>query len=293
MTYQAHESRHFWSWIHWPFKKSEDGSASSSQLDSDLGVMAGSRCVKGSHRETNEDKSLTDLAHGIFLVADGIGGNAGGAEASRCLVEVIPEHLQEALGDRDITLDQFRVAIEEAFQAARTKMRDEVSQHPEFARMGAAVALVVLRDHHAYIASAGDCRVYLVRGNEVICVTHDQTIAQSLADNGVLTTEQVTHSPYRHVLTNWVGARDTSEAPGIVAMEIQAGDRLLLTTDGLTESLTEADLKAMAHQGSPQEVVDHMVLEALRHDAQDNISCIMLKMIACHTSDRANEHRAN
>lgn len=242
-------------------------------------LRAGTRCVRGNYRAENEDKCYADAAQGLFLVSDGMGGHEGGAEASRIVVEVIPKHLSSVLANTELDLDQLQPALLDAVAATREKMVAYAAEHPRCDRMGATIAVAVVRDHVAYVARVGDCRVYLVRGESVHRLTSDQTFAQELSNAGAITEEELKTSRFRHIVTNSLGVRPLQHEPKLTRIPLEPTDRLILLTDGATESLDDKAVLAAGKHGCPEEAADTLVLEALRHGSHDNISCVVVKVV--------------
>ncbi len=248
------------------------------KLPEPLRLRAGSRCVRGGYRANNEDKCYADVTQGIFLVADGMGGRQGGAEASRYVVKAVPRVLQAATRRGKLDDRSAKSVVERALQAARRGMNRLARRCPDCRQMGATMASIIINGDTAHVANVGDCRAYLIRGSRIRRLTRDQTFVQTLVDAGVLTAREAQQSSYRHVVLNAVSTKDL-EPPFMQTVELQAGDRLLLATDGLTGVLDDELIAQRVADGSPQEAADALVLEALRRDSHDNVSCVVIKVL--------------
>lgn len=241
-------------------------------------LRVGSRCARGSYRKQNEDKCYADTVDGIFLVADGMGGHYGGADASRLVLETVPAAIR-AETNSALRPTGLQMAVGRAIEAAQQAMVSFATEHPLFNRMGATLAVVKIEGHTAYFSRVGDCRVYLQRGDEIRQLTSDQTYVQAMVDAGALTPAEARTSCFRNIVTNSVCVRGIQEAPCVESIELRDGDRLLLATDGLTSVLDNDTIAKILAGPSPQEAADQLVLEALRRDSHDNVTCVVLKVV--------------
>jgi protein phosphatase len=239
---------------------------------SKLVLSVGSRTAQGV-RDNNEDNLAVDLKHHVFLVADGMGGQESGEQASGLAVEIIPQVVQDRLAAHDQPTQAIRRAMEEANRAIVAAGKGQ----PEGRRMGTTAVLAVHHDDQVVIGSLGDSRAYLVRGESVTQLTVDHSVAQALVATGALTPEEAKLSPYQHVLHKFLGCNNLNGGPDIHPFAPQAGDRLLLATDGLTGKIHEDDLR---DGGSPfpnlQAWADYLVQLALDRGSKDNVTCITL-----------------
>lgn len=232
-------------------------------------VRVGARSAQG-RRPNQEDSFVVDEAHDIYLVADGMGGQDGGEQASTLAAEIIPHVLCDCLASeapgQAVThaLEQANKAI---IAAGKSQTRDR--------RMGTTAVVAVRREDQVFVANLGDSRAYLVRGDDVRQLTVDHTVADALANNGTLTREQAQHSPWKNVLYKFLGCGEMTDGPDVVPFTPEAGDRLLLASDGLTNHIDPADLARTARDhASPQAWVDHLVELALERGSRDNVTAV-------------------
>ena len=235
-------------------------------------VRVGGRSAQGL-RPNNQDRYVADPARDVFLVADGMGGQDHGEKASSMAVDIIPRAVQVHL---DASVDPSQAVMQALFEANRAILeasRDQISGR----RMGTTAVLAVRRDDQVYVAGLGDSRAYLIRGERVEQLTLDHTVADALLRNGALTPEQARQSPYRHVLYKFLGCVDLSDSAEVRPFTPQAGDRLVLASDGLTNFVTPEDLRAgAARQPDPQEWANELVMLALERGSNDNVTCIVV-----------------
>ncbi len=143
--------------------------------------------------------------------------------------------------------------------------------------MGTTAVVALRQDDCVYVAGVGDSRVYLIRGGGVEQLTVDHSVAQALVASGALTPDEARRSPWQHVLHRFLGCTGMTECPDVRPFTPQAGDRLLLASDGLTNHIDDDDLILGARQfRDPQEWADHLVELALRRGTRDNVTCVMV-----------------
>jgi protein phosphatase len=237
-----------------------------------LQVRVGGRSAQGV-RPNNEDHYVADTGREVFLVADGMGGQDAGETASRMAAEIIPRAVQIRLASH---VEPAQAVMQALFEANRAIV--EASQDQAVGRrMGTTAVLAVRQNDQCYVAGLGDSRAYLIRGNRVEQMTIDHTIADALLRNGVLTAEQARESPYRHVLYKFLGCADLSDSAEVRPFTPQAGDRLVLASDGLTNFVTPEDLRTgAARQPDAQEWANELVMLALERGSNDNVTCIVV-----------------
>jgi PPM family protein phosphatase len=237
-----------------------------------LVVRAGSRSAQGI-RPNNEDRFVADLDQNLFLVADGMGGQERGELASGMAAELIPRMVQDRLAAQEPAEQVVRTALAKANQAIVEAGRSQ----PEGRRMGTTAVVALHCNNHVYVAGLGDSRAYLIRSSKVEQLTVDHSVAQALVTSGALTAEEARHSPYQHVLHKFLGCANMSEGAEVRPFCPQAGDRLLLGSDGLTNHVTEQDLITGPRQyPDPQEWADFLVRTALDRGSRDNVTCVVV-----------------
>lgn len=234
-------------------------------------IRVGSRSAKGL-RANNEDRFVADPEHHVFLVADGMGGQEAGEKASGLAAEIIPRVLQDRLAHEPID-HAVKVALAEANQAIIAAGADQRAGR----RMGTTAVLAVHKDDQVYVAGLGDSRAYLIRGDRVDQLTIDHTIADALERNGTLTPDQAKNSPWRNILYKFLGCAEMTEAAEVCPFTPEAGDRLLLASDGLTNFVSHDDLRQTARQyPSPSEWAEYLVGQALERGSKDNVTCVVV-----------------
>ena len=238
----------------------------------DYVIHVGSRTAQGL-RPNNEDRFVVDLVHNLFLVADGMGGQDLGEHASGLAAEIIPRVVHDCLAAHDDANRAVRKALAEANEAIIDAGRGQ----PAGRRMGTTAVLALRQADRVYVAGLGDSRAYLIRGDKVEQLTVDHSVAQALVSSGALTPEEARHSPWQNVLHKFLGCAGVAEGAEVLPFTPQAGDRLLLASDGLTNHVSDEDLCRGARQmPDPQEWANHLVDLALERGSKDNVTCVVV-----------------
>lgn len=235
-------------------------------------LRVGSRSAQGV-RPNNEDNYVVDLRQRLFVVADGMGGQDRGEVASSMAVEIIPQivHARLALDESPET------ALLNALRETNQAIVDAGRAQPEGRRMGTTAVVVLQHNDQAYVSNLGDSRAYLIRGDEVRQLTMDHSVAQALVSTGALTAEEARYSPYQHVLHKFLGCVELTSATEVHPFAPKGGDRLLLATDGMTNHITDDDLRRGPKEfPDPQVWVDHLVDTALARGSRDNVTGVVI-----------------
>src|SRR5690606_22861831 len=222
---------------------------------------------RGRRRENNQDAYLAKFP--LFVVADGMGGHAGGEIASQNTIA----RLEEMLGDGDIT----DAGIQQALHLAI----DDIHSHPETTDEGTGTTLAGVSlsrgEDGAWQWTAlhiGDSRVYLKRDDRLVQVTTDHAVVQELIASGKISPEEADGHPYSNVITRAVGASELVP-PDYVAVDLRDGDRLVICSDGLTKELTDYGiLHFLRENEDPADAVDAMLEAALENGGRDNVTLI-------------------
>jgi protein phosphatase len=235
-------------------------------------VHVGSCSAQGK-RPKNEDRYVADRERHVFLVADGMGGQEGGEQASGLAAEIIPRVVSDRLAAHENPDRAVQQALAEAHQAIMHAGQAQLAGR----RMGTTAVLAVQQDDQCYVAGVGDSRAYLIRGERVEQLTIDHTVADALHRNGTITADQARQSPWRNVLYRFLGCAEMVEGAEVRPLQPQAGDRLLLASDGLTNHVTPEDLREGARRyPDPQEWAHLLVQLALDRGSRDNVTCVVI-----------------
>lgn len=235
----------------------------------------------GHRRETNQDDFFAEYP--LFVVADGMGGHAGGEIASQSTVKRLQAIVQAGTVERD--------AIESALQLAV----EDIASHPETTDEGTGTTLTGIflefadGEPHWVSLNIGDSRVYLLRDDQLVQITTDHSVVQELIASGKLSPEEAEGHPYSNVITRAVGASELT-APDYLAFDIRAGDRFVICSDGLTKELTDYGIQHFLREHrDPAAAVQAMLSAALENGGRDNVTLIVLQIDADSSSTEQQE----
>jgi protein phosphatase len=227
----------------------------------------------GKVRTTNEDAMICDPVRGLYVVLDGMGGANAGDIASQTARDAIRDFVTQ----RRLTMDP-RSLLEAAIQHGSAAVWMAAQQARERHGMGTTVvACLVVDAKRVVIAHVGDSRAYLLRHGRLQALTRDHTIVEELVDRGVLSAEDAERHPYKNVLSRNLGAKPETRVD-MVELDLRAGDRLLLCSDGLYGYASPEGIQYLLGSGDPPDAVARDLIDlALRGGGGDNVSVIVLE----------------
>jgi PPM family protein phosphatase len=212
----------------------------------------------------------------LLLVADGMGGAAGGAVASRLGASVIAETFGARwLGERIRTPAAFAQRMREAVEEANRRIHRRAAERPELHGMGTTATVAGILDGIVYVAQVGDSRAYLLRGGRTLQMTRDQSVVQQLVEQGAMSPEEAERSVHRNVLLQALGTEPEVRVD-LTFHELRRGDRLLLCSDGLTGLVGDGEIAAVVERAStPAAACDELVALANDRGGPDNITVVL------------------
>ncbi|MDR1151561.1 MAG: protein phosphatase 2C domain-containing protein [Bifidobacteriaceae bacterium] len=231
----------------------------------------------GLTRSNNQDSGYAG-PH-LLVVADGMGGHAGGDIASSvAIAHLVP------LDDDNPGADDAARHLDDAVTAAHDELLDRVAETPELAGLGTTITAILRSGDRLVLGHIGDSRAYLLRNGVLEQVTTDHTFVQYLVESGKLEADQAERHPQRSLLLRVLGDVDLGGGLDISVRGAQVGDRWLLCSDGLsgvvsTETLTET----LIAQTDPGSAADSLVDLALRGGGPDNVTCIVADVVNLDT----------
>jgi protein phosphatase len=264
-----------------------------------LTAQAAGRTDRGLVREANEDHyivaELAPVSPGatrapynrarsaqsrLFLVADGMGGYAGGSVASRITAHTVEAYLADLLTNswpaHDVGADDVTDRLQAAVSAADRRVIDEAVRRPELYGMGSTLTLAVHIGRQLFIAHVGDSRAYLERDGRLFRLTRDHTLLTELARRGQLLPGDESSPRLRHTITNAIGGTRAGVRADLIQVPVAAGDVLLLCTDGLTEMLSDAEIAAVLQEHrDPEAACQRLVELANEHGGIDNTTALV------------------
>jgi serine/threonine protein phosphatase PrpC len=252
-----------------------------------LAVEVAGKTDIGCVRENNEDNFGYDSRHGIFVVCDGMGGQAAGEVASKMAVDVMLRYFREAHNGNGFHLhgnsltspspiarslaNALRLANETIFAAGESEVGHM--------RMGSTAVAAVVRGHSLAIGHVGDSRIYLVRQGSIQQLTQDHSLVMEQVRLRYISREEASTSAMQNVILRALGTEPEVQ-PDVEDLIVMPGDTLLMTSDGLTRLVNDNDiLEMIVGSSNLQEACNKLVQAAKHNGGDDNITCLILRIV--------------
>ena len=224
----------------------------------------------GRIRANNQDSGYAGRR--LFLVADGMGGHAGGDVASAIATRRIAEADVDYNGVTDAAAE-----LRSALISANRQLAETVAEHSELTGMGTTVSALLLQGDRVVIVHIGDSRIYLLRSGELSQISTDHTFVQRLVDAGRITAEEAMVHPRRSVLMRVLGDVEASPEIDSMLLDTRAGDRWMLCSDGLSGVVSFDDIhELMSAEAGAKQVADRLVKASLDGGAPDNVTVVVV-----------------
>lgn len=225
-------------------------------------------------RSNNQDAHYIDSEGRFFIVADGMGGHAGGEQASRIATGQIEAYLS---ANWDSSKPSEELLKEALLQANEAILLDQ-QNHPERSDMGTTIVVVIFRPQEPPLyAHVGDSRLYRFRDSQLQQITEDHTWIARAIKMGEITQQEARIHPYRHVLSRCLGREDINQID-VQQLDVKRGDRLLLCSDGLTEELADPKIADYLQLSVPKKAAVSLVEAAKEHGGHDNITVVIVAL---------------
>lgn len=231
---------------------------------------------KGPVRKENQDYAeavvLRAPRAAVLLVCDGMGGANSGALASALAAAAYLERLKGLLRGSKKSAVLAPLWMHDACAAANEAVYSRASSEPANEGMGTTLVSAVIVGHRAEIINVGDSRAYLIRDKALEQITRDHSVVADLVARGEITREQALHHPNRNLITRAVGVEESVESD-LFSLHLRRGDRLLLCSDGLSNTLSEDELLSLSGSARSAKKACHALMRrALEKGARDNVS---------------------
>jgi serine/threonine protein phosphatase PrpC len=283
-------------------------------LPGQLKLRVGVVSVKGNYRDHNEDNffvpgrrsvrhdnnsesnsempSLTLEPSNLFIVADGMGGQQAGEQASLMAVELIPRAIARRLSADENEPNRIKEVIRDAVAEVNQEILGSSGAIHEYSNMGTTVVLAQFRFDRVFVAGIGDSRAYRLREGRLEQLTKDHSLADALLDAGTITADELATHKFKNVLYLYLGSKDARTGPEDVrVLDVRPGDRLLMASDGLTGVVPDKDLaRVLGTVDDPQKAAVELKNLALANDSKDNVTCLIIHAVAQHDSSTASRN---
>ena len=214
----------------------------------------------------------------LAVVADGVGGSAGGETASRVAVEAVTRYIAESVqcyyASHGESEDAFLASLQDAAAQCHEDLLGLGRDQPELEGMATTLTLWLGVWPRAYLLQVGDSRCYLLRDGELTQLSRDQTMAQELVDAGVMARAEASRTRWAHTLSSAIGGRQT--APIVTRLEQEWGNVGLLCSDGLTRHVSDERIRdRLRGMTSARQVCEDLLQDALDDGGTDNITILV------------------
>ncbi len=228
-------------------------------------------------RSNNQDsfRTVTKDGFSLCVVCDGMGGAAGGSTASNTACDAFVEKVFELIEENTKNTEYIDILIE-AVKFANSKVYSLAKSDRELFGMGTTLCAILTDGKKVYAVSVGDSRIYMFKGGEAVQISHDHSYVQVLIDCGAITKEESRTHPNKNIITRAIGTNEEVECDSYF-VNFDA-DGFLLCTDGLTNYVTETDLKEFfnTHSGDASHLADTLINHANNAGGSDNITVLLL-----------------
>jgi serine/threonine protein phosphatase PrpC len=250
-------------------------------------IQVAAKTDVGCVRVDNEDNFGYDARRGIFVVCDGMGGQAAGEVASKIAVDTLLRYFHEGVpkaSDLRLTRASENVSehartLGEAIQLANHVIREAACQYEGQAGMGSTIACVLVDDNFVSFGHVGDSRIYLVREGTIQQLTQDHSLVMQEVRLGLISSEQAEQSKLQNIITRALGSEEIVE-PDLDDMIAAPDDILLLASDGLTRVLRDQEILAAVTAAADLEYAcNDLVQLAKQAGGDDNITCLLIRIV--------------
>jgi PPM family protein phosphatase len=230
---------------------------------------------RGRKRPSNEDAFGYSVEDGVYVVCDGMGGAAAGEVASSTAVDEVLRVFSERNGSAVLPKD-----AEEAISIANEAIYSRAQRNYKLNGMGTTLVAAVVRNQHVWILNIGDSRCYRLRAGHLEQVTLDHSLVEEQVRLGRMTKAEALRSPLRNMITRALGTQ-SQVTPDCFDFDAEAGDLLLLCSDGLTRELSDTLIESMLlNDQSLEDRCSSLIEAAKKAGGHDNITCVLVQATA-------------
>lgn len=231
-------------------------------------------------RKENQDAYMIHEAPSrtICVVCDGMGGAAGGQLASQIATKTFMEEAEKVLTP-EMEPEQLREACAYAVSLANEAIRSAAEETEAYRNMGTTLVAAVSYEGGVVVTNVGDSRAYHICENGITRVTKDHSLVERMVDRGDITAEEARRHPNRNLITRALGPDADAQCDGYIC-PMQAGEYLLLCTDGLVNTVTDQEmLFEVIHRGSPDSCLERLLEISKSQGAPDNVTVVLMQKL--------------
>jgi PPM family protein phosphatase len=236
----------------------------------------------GLKRDHNEDSYLLAPDLNLFVVADGMGGHAGGEMASGIAVRSVDgfvrEHRELVAPDKshggEIQTSPVAKLMSDSVRKACNSVFAKSQEVRELQGMGTTTTTILFHDRHAFVAHVGDSRCYLMRDGRIMQLSEDHSLVNEQLKAGLITEAQARQSRFKNIITRSVGF-DADVEVDMIAVEIKSGDAFLMCSDGLSNLVTDPEINDVVHDNFLHRAPEVLIDLANQRGGDDNITVVL------------------
>lgn len=236
------------------------------------GMLLDHELVAGTNMTTTAFAAMNGDKH-TLIVVDGLGGHVGGELATRTVLEAFKRNRNRLVDNRSLI---------DVIGKCKSALNRKVKTDSDLFSLGATTAGIVISNDHGITAfNCGDCRVYHMSDGNLRRVTKDHSVVQELFEQGEITEEDIRHHPHKNIVTSCLVGNLERKAPNVFTCEVlvESGERLLICSDGVWESIDGAELSGIIAQHPIQEAAIILAEKVMEYGARDNVTFIIAEIV--------------
>jgi len=250
-----------------------------------LSIEVSGKSDVGCVRTNNEDNFGYDTQLWIFVVCDGMGGQAAGEVASKIGVDTVLNYFREAgkgkypeVGEHIEGFSERANALASAIRKANSEVIKVASEGTGKTGMGSTIVAVLVKENFLSVAHVGDSRIYLIRAGNIQQLTNDHSLVMEQVRRGLMTMEEAEVSHMQNIIIRALGSEATVDVD-VDDMVALPGDILLLASDGLTKHVKDAKMLELVKSAASLDAANDALIQAAKdHGGDDHITCVMIRM---------------
>ncbi len=242
-------------------------------------MEVGFKTDTGLRRNNNEDACYVMRKDKVFIVADGVGGNNSGEVASRTCVDEVAKYVETHALSVLQNKDDVKQYFQDCIKTVNFKILELSQTHEENWGMATTAVIAYLKAGVLHVFNVGDSRAYILRNGVLTQITEDHTYVNSLIKAGRLSKEEAAHHENRNMITRAVGADYRIESD-YYNVPVRAGDRILISTDGLHGEVEHQELtRIVSEDRNMTDICENLVNAAKEHGGSDNITMVVVNVL--------------
>lgn len=240
-----------------------------------LNIVSNGATDKGRVRKVNQDSFLVDNESSLWIVADGMGGHAGGEIASQICIQALSKYFSTHITSTNKNpISLIPHLMTNAINFASSEIYDKAIEDQALKGMGTTATAVTIFDNHLYCGHVGDSRLYLIREQFIYQVTNDHSLVSEQVRAGIITVEEAKKHKLKNIITRSVGYQE-QEYVDTFHFPLAENDIIMICSDGLHNKIANHELSCLIFEQKDQ-AVENLIKLANKRGGEDNITVIIL-----------------